>query len=248
MINYSFKETNRELYKSPYGLPKSLFLENFKEVFLGSDYFIYFRNSLFITLTSILCIVIFSSLAAYVLAKYRFRLDRIVYLFFVIGLFIPIRLGTINLLQIMVKINLYNNLLALIIIYTAIGLPLAVFILTDFIRMIPEELSNSARIDGCSEPGIFYKIIVPMIKPAIVTISIFNSLHIWNDFWFPLIFIKSNNLRPIPLAVAVMLSEYAINYPLVFTVLSIASLPMIIFYLILSRQYVQGITGGALKY
>jgi raffinose/stachyose/melibiose transport system permease protein len=147
----------------------------------------------------------------------------------------------------MIKINLYDNLLALILIYTAMGVPLGVFILTDFIRMIPEELSNSARIDGCSEPGIFLRIILPLIRPAIITISVFNFLGIWNDFWFPLILIRSDNLKTVPYATSVLFGEFHTEYGKVYASLAMAALPLIIFYLVLSRYYMQGITGGAIK-
>lgn len=160
---------------------------------------------------------------------------------------IPIRLGTINILQIMIKIHLFDNILSLVIVYTAMGIPIGVLILTGFIREVPEELSNAARIDGCSEPQIFYKIIVPLIRPALAAVAIINFMPIFNDFWFPLILIRSDNMKTVPLATALLFGQYETQYGLVFAVLTLASVPAIAFYLILSRQFIKGLSAGALK-
>ncbi len=109
-------------------------------------------------------------------------------------------LGTINIVQIIFKIGLYDNLFALIILYIAAGMQLSVFIITDFIKMLPNELSNAARVDGCNEMGIFFRIIFPNIFPALTSVAIFQVIWIWNDFWWPLILIRDNSLRTVPFA------------------------------------------------
>jgi raffinose/stachyose/melibiose transport system permease protein len=173
--------------------------------------------------------------------------DRFLYFYFIAGLIIPIKLGTIGILKTMITLHLFDNIASLVIVNVAMGIPFGVFVLTDFIRMIPEELSNSARIDGCSEPKIFYKIIVPLIRPALAAVAIINFIPIWNDFWFPLVLIRSDNIKTVPLATALLYGQYETNFGLIFAVLSMASLPVIIFYLILSRQFIKGLTAGALK-
>ncbi|WP_319562681.1 ABC transporter permease subunit [Marispirochaeta sp.] len=113
--------------------------------------------------------------------------------------------------------------------------------------MIPEELSNSARLDGCSEHAIFTRIIVPLTKPALATVAIVNFIPVWNDFWFPLILIRSNEAKTVPLATALLFGQFETNFGMVFAVLSMASLPVMFFYLILSRYFVKGLTRGAMK-
>ena len=246
MIISSFKD-NKNIFSNPYKFSFENIFVNYREIFTGSKFYLYFANSLVVTLSSIILILILSSLAAFILAKYRFPLNKFIYLYFLIGIMIPIRLGTINIAQIFKELNLLNNLLALIIIYTAYGIPFGIFILTDFIRMIPEELSNAARIDGCSDYGIFLRIIIPLLKPALSTVAIITLLPIWNDFWFPLILIKAENLKTIPLAASSLFGQYETKWGLVFAVLTIASVPLIIIYLILSKQFMKGLSEGAFK-
>ena len=238
---------NREIFTNPYGLPHIFNLDNYIKLIKISNYLVYFKNSIIVAVTSIFLILIISSLASFVIAKYRFIGDRFLYFYFIAGLIIPIKLGTIGILKTMITLHLFDNIASLVIVNVAMGIPFGVFVLTDFIRMIPEELSNSARIDGCSEPKIFYKIIVPLIRPALAAVAIINFIPIWNDFWFPLILIRSDNMKTIPLATALLYGQYETNFGLIFAVLSMASLPVIIFYLILSRQFIKGLAAGALK-
>jgi len=246
MIITSLKE-NREIFTRPYSLPQSFNLDSYMYLFKISNYLIYFRNSIIITLTSLLIILALSSLISYVLAKYRFIGSRFLYFYFIAGLIIPIKLGTIGIIKIMLGLHVFDTLVALIIVYVAMGIPFGVFILTDFIRLIPEELSNSARIDGCSEPEIFFRIILPLIRPALAAVAIINFIPIWNDFWFPLLLVRTDNVKTIPLATALLYGQYETNFGLIFSVLVAASLPVIIFYLIMSRQFIKGLSSGALK-
>jgi raffinose/stachyose/melibiose transport system permease protein len=240
-------KSNKEIFTNPYGLPHIFNLNNYIKLIKISNYLVYFKNSIIVAVTSIFLILIISSLASFVIAKYRFMGDRFLYFYFIAGLIIPIKLGTIGILKTMITLHLFDNIASLVIVNVAMGIPFGVFVLTDFIRMIPEELSNSARIDGCSEPKIFYKIIVPLIRPALAAVAIINFIPIWNDFWFPLVLIRSDNIKTVPLATALLYGQYETNFGLIFAVLSMASLPVIIFYLILSRQFIKGLTAGALK-
>jgi len=240
-------KSNKEIFTNPYGLPYIFNLDNYIKLIKISNYLVYFRNSIIVAVTSIFLILIFSSLASFVIARYRFIGNRFLYFYFIAGLIIPIKLGTIGILKTMITLHLFDNIASLVIVNVAMGIPFGVFVLTDFIRMIPEELSNSARIDGCSEPKIFYKIILPLIRPALAAVAIINFIPIWNDFWFPLILIRSDHMKTIPLATALLYGQYETNFGLIFAVLSMASLPVILFYLILSRQFIKGLSSGALK-
>lgn len=238
---------NRQIFTKPFSLPSPFDIDGYRRVFSVSDYGLYFRNSILITGIALLVIVILTALTSYALAKYRFRGRIVLYVYFVVGLIVPIRLGTIGILKTMIGISLFDTLWSLVIVFVSMGIPLGVFILYDFIRMIPEELSNSARIDGASEHLIFRTIIVPLVQPALASVAIVNFIPIWNDFWFPLILIRSNSQRPVPLATALLFGQFETNFGMVFAVLSLASIPVMLFYLIMARHFIEGLTSGAMK-
>ncbi len=244
----SFKN-NREVFtRSPLSLPTEFLIENYTTLFISDIRFgRYFFNSFFVTFLAIILILTLAAFASYGLAKYKFAGNRIILLFFMLGLFLPMRLGTLNIVQIIFKLGLYNNLFALIILYIAAGMPLAVFIITDFIKLLPDELSNAARVDGCSEMGIFFRIILPNIFPALTSVAIFQIIWIWNDFWWPLILIHDNSLRTVPFAAFFFIGQYHIEYGKIYAITSVATLPTIIIYLFLSRYYVKGLLKGAIK-
>lgn len=240
-------KNNRQIFTTPFGLPSPPDPSGYLKLFTVSQYQVYFGNSILITLITLALIVLLTSLASYALAKYRFPARILIYVYFIAGLIIPIRLGTIGILKSMIALGLFDTRWSLVIVFLAMGIPLGIFILYDFIRMIPEELSNSARIDGCSEHLIFRRIVMPLTKPALAAVAIVNFIPVWNDFWFPLILIRSNSAKTVPLATALLFGQFETNFGMVFAVLSMASIPVMIFYLLLSRYFVKGITAGAMK-
>ncbi|MDY0093575.1 MAG: carbohydrate ABC transporter permease [Candidatus Vecturithrix sp.] len=246
MVITSLKPT-KEIFQNPFGLPGALYVQNYMELLTRSNYGRYFLNSLIVVVVSLALIVMLSSPVAFVFAGYQFRCVNLLYLFFIAGLIIPIRLGTISLLKMFVALGLHDHIAALILINAAVGIPLGVFILTDFIKMIPQDLYNSARIDGCSEPNIFLRIVLPLLKPAIAALTIVSFIPIWNDFWFPLILIKSDAMKTIPLATALLFGQYQTNFGMVFAALSMASLPIVAFYLLFSKFFTKGLLQGAIK-
>ncbi len=246
MFLTSFK-TTREIFTNPFGLPASFEFTSYIKLLTISNYLTYFRNSIIVTVISLGTIIVITSTASFVLAKYNFRWKNFLYLFFVAGMIIPIRLGTISILKLMIEMHANDTLFSVIIVGIAVGIPFGVFILTDFIKMIPEELSAAARIDGCTEPTIFRIVIIPLLRPALAAVAIINYIPIWNDFWFPLVFLKSDSVKTVPLATALLFGQYQTNYALVFAVLSMASIPVMLFYLVFSKHFVQGLSSGALK-
>jgi raffinose/stachyose/melibiose transport system permease protein len=246
MILTSFKN-NAEIFRNPFGLPSSLNFEAYVSLFVRSNYSQYFLNSIFVTLISLSIAVTISALASYGIAKYQFKYNRAIYIYFVIGLVIPIKLGTIDIMITMLKLRIFDTLWALIIVYIAMAIPLSVFILYDYIKMVPEELSSAGRIDGCSEPGIFMRIIIPLIKPGLAAAGIISFIPNWNEFWFPLVLIKSREYFTIPLATGQLFGQFDTKLNLVFAVLSLASVPVIIIYLMLSSYFVKGLSTGAVK-
>jgi len=246
MFLTSFK-TTKEIFTNPFGLPAAFEFTSYIKLLTISNYLTYFRNSIIVTVISLGTIIIITSTASFVLAKYNFKWKNFLYLFFVAGMIIPIRLGTISILKLMIEMHANDTLFSVIIVGIAVGIPFGIFILTDFIKMIPEELSAAARIDGCSEPAIFRIVIIPLLRPALAAVAIINYIPIWNDFWFPLVFLKSDSVKTVPLATALLFGQYQTNYALVFAVLSMASIPVMLFYLIFSKHFVQGLSSGALK-
>ena len=246
MFLTSFKE-NREIFTNPFGFPATVNLSGYIKLLTISNYPTYFRNSIVVTIISLLTIISITSTASFVLAKYNFKWKNFLYLFFVAGMIIPIRLGTISILKMMIGMHANDTLFSIIIVSIAVGIPFGVFILTDFIRMIPEDLSAAARIDGCSEPTIFRIVIIPLLRPALAAVAIINYIPIWNDFWFPLVFLRSDNVKTVPLATALLFGQFQTNFALVFAVLSMASIPVMLFYIIFSKHFVEGLSSGALK-
>lgn len=242
----SFK-TTREIFTNPFGLPATMKFTSYVKLFTVSNYLTYFRNSIFVTMISLLIILVITSTASFVLAKYEFKFKKYIYLFLIMGMIIPIRLGTISILKLMIGMNANDTLFSVIIVGIAVGIPFGIFILTDFIKMIPEELSAAARVDGCSEPSIFRIVIIPLLRPALATVAIINYIPLWNDFWFPLILLKSDSVKTVPLATALLFGQYQTNYSLVFSVLCMASIPVMLFYIVFSKHFVKGLSSGALK-
>ncbi len=246
MIITSLK-TTREIFTNPFGIPDTLNLQNYRDLFDTTRYDRYFLNSLFTTGLSLSIILVLSAHAAYILSRYTFKLRYLIYMLFITGLILPIRLGTISLLQSMIRFGVYDSLISLVLVNSALGIPFGIFILTDFIKMIPEELDNAARIDGCSESAIFYRIITPLLRPALAATALVNLIPVWNDFWFPLIFIRTDIKKTVPLATALLFGQFQTNFGLVFAVLTCTSIPAILIYLLLSKQFVKSLTFGAMK-
>ncbi|UCH25080.1 MAG: carbohydrate ABC transporter permease [Trueperaceae bacterium] len=242
----SFKST-REIFRNPFGLPESFNLDNFIKIWQQTNFPLYFRNSVVVTSGSIVLILILGIMAAYALGRYQFRGNELLYLFFLSGLMLPLRLALIPLFIELKAFGLINSHLGLIFIYAAQGLPSAVFIMTGFLRTLPSDLENAARIDGASELQILLRVMLPLTRPALVIVSIYNLVPVWNDFFFPLVFIQSENLKTLPLGLTVFMGQYSTDWAVLFAGLTAAAIPVIVLYVILSRQFIAGLTAGALK-
>lgn len=236
----------REIFREPYALPNPVDWSGYETVLQESNFVRYFGNSIFVTGMTIVLVLLIATMASYALAEYRFRFNSFVALYFLAGIMIPLRLGTISLLEIIKGLGLYDNLWALILIYTAMGLPVAIFILTDFIKMLPHELIDAARVDGANEFRILFQIIAPLLRPALGSVAVFNLL-VWNDLWFPLIFIQTDELQTVTLGVSKFIGQFKINYAAMLAALTMAIIPMLVMYMIFSRQLIRGLTSGVSK-
>jgi raffinose/stachyose/melibiose transport system permease protein len=236
------------IFSAPYSLPnpQTFTLDGYQNLFTGSRFDIYFLNSFLVTAGALALILFASSLAAFALSEYKFRLNALTSLYLAIGIMVPIRLGTVGILRLIVDLHLTNTLWSLILVYTAQGIPLAVFILTIFMRQLPRDLKDAARIDGASEYRIYW-LILPLVRPAIGSVLAISMIPIWNDLWFPLILAPGESTRTLVLGAQTFLGEYANDYSSVLAALTLAILPPVILYFIFSQQLIRGITAGALK-
>ncbi|MBE5807812.1 MAG: carbohydrate ABC transporter permease [Clostridiales bacterium] len=240
-------KTKREIYDNPFGVPKTWTLDNYKSVMSNGNFFNYFRNSFVVVVVSLFMILFLGSLAAYALAHWRTKTSHGIYFYMIVGMMLPIKIATIRLLQLMKMFNLLNTLYSLFPVYIAMGLPTAVFILTEFIRELPGELYEAGYMDGASRFTIYYRIVLPLIRPALATVAIYNLVPIWNDLWFPLIFITEDAKKTVLLAVTALQGQYTTDWPKLLTVLAMSALPVIILYLTMSKQFISGLTAGAVK-
>jgi len=248
VISNSFK-TRAGIFSAPLQLPdmKTFSLIGYQTVLKQGDFLGYFQNSLIVTVASIFLVLLFGAMAAFALSEYRFRGNLMMGLYLALGIMIPIRLGTVAILQGMVATGLVNTLTALILVYTAQGLPLAVFILSEFMRNVSDDLKNAGRVDGLSEYTIFFRLVLPLVRPAMATVAVFTMIPIWNDLWFPLILAPSEATKTVTLGAQMFIGQYVTNWNAVLSTLSLAILPVLILYLIFSRQLIRGITAGAVK-
>jgi len=171
LIINSFK-VQKDIFANPFGLPTHFTLNGYITAWTQGRFDLYFYNTIYVTATSLLLILLFGSLAAYALAKWKSRVTKFLYIFFIAGMMIPIRLGTIDLVRMMKALNLLNTLWSLIPVYVAMGMPIATFVLTAFIEDIPNEMFDAARVDGASEWNIFVTIVIPLLRPALATVAI----------------------------------------------------------------------------
>lgn len=244
----SFK-SRRAIFREPLALPDadSFSLIGYQTVLKQGDFFLYFQNSFIVTVASLFFILLFGAMAAFALAEYRFRGNTLMGLYLALGIMIPIRIGTVAILEMMVATGLVNTLWALILVYTAQGLPLAVFILSEFMRQVSDDLKNAGRIDGLSEYTIFFRLVLPLVRPAMATVAVFNMIPIWNDLWFPLILAPSEETKTLTLGSQVFIGQFVTDWNAVLSALSMAVLPVLALYVIFSRQLIRGITSGAVK-
>lgn len=246
MVMSAFK-TNAEIFASPFAWPANFDGANIAQVWRDTNFPQYMANSALVTGGAVALILGFATLAAYAIARYEFRGNGLVLLFFVAGLMVPLKLAIIPLFIELDGLRLIDTRLGLVFVYVAMGLPSAVFILTGFLRALPSELEQSARIDGASEARILWSVMLPLARPAMVIAGIQNAVPIWNDFFFPLVFITTDGRKTLPQGLTVFMGEFNTDWGVLFAGLTLAALPIVLVYVVLSRQFIEGMTQGAIK-
>ncbi|MCV9888686.1 carbohydrate ABC transporter permease [Metabacillus halosaccharovorans] len=246
MILNSFKD-NMDFAKNPFGLPVQWLFENYKTAWETARLDTYFFNSVIVSVTAVIITVFAGALASYFLARFTFNWSKSLYGFFVFGMLIPIHATLVPMFLLMKNIGLLNTHLGLIFPYIAFNLPITIFILVSFMRAFPNDIEESAIMDGCGVFRIFWSIILPMTKPAIATVVILNFIHNWNEFSFALVLINDDALKTLPLGLANFAGQFTTNYGAQMAGLTIAIIPTIIIYMLLEEHLVKGMTAGAVK-
>ncbi|MCC7451786.1 MAG: carbohydrate ABC transporter permease [Anaerolineae bacterium] len=242
----SFKEKGA-VFESPYSLPAPFSVAGYEVVLGRANVLRYFGNSFAVTLTTIVLVLLLGGMAAYALSEFRFRGDQLLSIYFALAIIIPIRLGTVSLIRLMKTLGVHGTLWALILVYTASGLPIAIYILTSFMRDVPRELKDAARVDGASEYRIFFTIVLPMVRPALATVAVFHMIPVWNDLWWPLVLAPQDQVRTITLGISWFVGQFKTDWSALLAALSLAMMPILILYAIFSRQLIRGLSEGAVK-
>ena len=247
IIMNSFK-AKKAIFGSPFAFPGpgTFSMIGYQTVTDRADFSTYFLNSVIVTFSALVLTLLIGSMAAFALAEYDFRGNTLTAIYLSIGIMIPIRLGTVGILRLMVNLKLVNTLTGLVLIYVAQALPLTIFILSQFMRQVPKDLKDAARIDGASEYQIF-GMVVPLVRPALGAIGIFTMIPIWNDLWFPLIIAPSTKTATVTLGVQQFLGQFVSDWNAVLSSLTLAMVPILLLYLIFSKQMIRSITAGAIK-
>lgn len=248
MVIASFK-TNKTVFRQLWALPEKLSLANFANAWSNLDFGRYTFNSVFVVIISVALIVIISAPASYALTRMKMRFANPITFFFLAGMGIPIQLLFIPLFKIMASLNLVDSLPGLIIVYTTLSIPFTVFLLTGFFLSIPSELEDAAYIDGCNEFQTFFKIMVPMATPGIVTAAIFNFIGLWNEYVLALIFITGKENKTLSLGLYSLYSslQYTSDWVSIFAGSVLVIIPTTIIFIVLSEKLISGITLGAIK-
>ncbi|WP_069999219.1 carbohydrate ABC transporter permease [Cellulosilyticum sp. I15G10I2] len=247
LILFSFKDNNEIFGGNVAGLPEIWRIQNYGSAISQANVMKYFVNSVFVTTVTIVLVVLLASMTAYAIYRMKWKLSNITLMIILLGLMIPIHAALLPLFMVLKNLKLLNTFWALIIPYTAFGIPMAIFILGSFLSGIPKELEEAAAIDGCSIYRIFSSVILPLIKPAIATVSIFTYLSTWNELMFAVTFINKKEFKTLTVGIMSMVGNYVTKWGEIGAGLVIATFPTILIYILLSEQVQNSLTAGAVK-
>jgi len=244
----SFK-TNRQLFQEPLKLPPQLRFENYSTAWNAVDMGRYFLNSVIVVSVSVFLILAISAPAAYVLSRVKFRGSNTITTLFTAGMGIPYPLLFIPLFALMLNLQLDNTLPGLIVVYVSLSLPFTVYILTGFFITLPSELEDAAVIDGCSDYQVYWRVMLPLASPGLLTAAIFNFIGLWNEYQLALVFANTDKTRTLSLGLYALRNalQYTGDWASLFAGIVIIMLPTVAIYIILSERMISGITMGSLK-
>lgn len=246
MVMSSFK-TNAAIFRSPFALPDSIDLSRWANAWEVANLGKYALNSAIVTGASVFLILLIASLSAFAFSRYRFRGRGLAMGLFALGLLLPLQSYFIAQSNLFTQLEITDTRWALIIPYTAMGLPLATFLLKVFMDGLPEELFDAARIDGANDLRTYSRVALPLLRPGLATVAIFSALAAWNEFLLALLYIQDDDLKTIPTGLLAFSSRYQTDYSMLFSALAMVTIPMVIIYIVFNRHIVDGITAGSVK-
>jgi multiple sugar transport system permease protein/raffinose/stachyose/melibiose transport system permease protein len=241
--------TTDEIHRSHYGLPIPAHWGKYHRAWTEFGYATYFRNSAIVTVAAVILVTVLGAMAAFAFARRRYAFPGREPLFLLVFLSImfPPQIMLLALFQILVQYKLFNTLTGLVLVYVATELPLTIYLLRAFFAQIPSELEEAARLDGCGDWSLFWRVMLPMALPAVATTVILNLIYFWNEFLYAVVFITRQQSRTLPLAIQFLVSDQYFDIGMLATGLMIATLPVLVLYLFLSEWFVKGMTAGAIK-
>ncbi|OFE15435.1 ABC transporter permease [Humibacillus sp. DSM 29435] len=242
----SLKPQSVYFVTNPFAPPTSPTLDSYRLV-IESNFVRYFFNSVIVTVGAVVPAVFVSFMASFAIVRGRGRFLKSVNGLFLMGLAIPLQATIIPVYLLIIRLHLYDTLLALILPSIAFAIPLSVLVLSNFVRDVPNELFESMRLDGCSEWQTLWRLALPLTRPALVTVTIYNALGIWNGFLLPLVLTQSPDLRVLPLALWTFQGQYSVNVPAVLASVVLTTLPILVLYVVGRRQLLSGLTAGFSK-
>ena len=222
-------------------------IENYTQVFTVTPMIKYFFNSLVITIPTVIGTLLLSSLAGYSLAKHRFRGNFLIFALFIAGNFVPAQILMIPVRNLTLNLGVYDTKLALILFHTAFQIGFCTFFLRGFIKELPHELVESARIEGASEFIVYWKIILPLIMPALAALAVLECTFIWNDYFWALVLVQGDEARPVTLGIQALRGRWTASWHLISAGSIVAALPPVVLFFILQKHFITGLTMGAIK-
>lgn len=246
VLTMSLKTTD-EIRRSPYSLPENWRFDLYADVWLNSGYDRYFFNSILVVGSAIIILLVITPMAAYCFSKLPFKGSETIFTVIFSGIMIPAQILIIPLYQSLSDMRLINTRFGLMLVYVAIQMPMSIYILRSYFASVPNELREAARMDGCSELGAFWKVMLPVAKPAICTILIINFINLWNEFLFGSVMIQKNDKKTLPLGMIQFVGDVNEDLGRIAVAVIIAITPVIVIYSIFSENFMKGMTAGAVK-
>jgi raffinose/stachyose/melibiose transport system permease protein len=240
-------KTTAQIYAHPLAPPSHWNLANFGNAWSEANFGQYMANSLVVTAGAVLATVVLCALAAYPLSRYRLWWANWLLGLFLVGIMVPVRLASVDMFNLLKSLDLLDSRLGLVLVFTAIRIPFGMLIFANFMRAIPRELEEAARLDGAAEWRVLYNVILPQMRPAVGVVAVFTGIAVWNDFYFPLLFTFDNSKKTLPLGIAGFIGQYHTDWGMLFAGLAMSMLPLLFLYLVASRQVQRAMGEGALR-
>lgn len=246
MVSNSLR-TTQQMASNPLGLPLTPNFASYQKAWITASFETYFVNSIVVTVVSVALSTAVSLLAAYAFARTKSKLFATIEAMFLSGLMLPVYLAILPLFFLLDSLGMISNPVSLILVYAALGIPFSTFVLASFFRQLPIELDEAARLDGAGAFSTFFRVHLPLVRPAIATVVVFRFVPVWNDFFYPLILIRDQDAYTLPVGITRFFGEYQTDWATLFAGLTLATIPLVALFLVATKQIVSGLTAGMSK-